>query len=656
MGNETFSRYIGQILDNRYHINKILGVGGMAVVFDATDTLTRRNVAVKMLRDDISSDPVSMRRFVNESKAVSMLSHPNIVKIFDVAVTDSYKYLVMEKVEGITLKKYMDQKGALPVPEALGYVRQILSALDHAHAKGIIHRDIKPQNIMLLKNGQIKVTDFGIAKLPDAETLTMADKAIGTVFYISPEQASAKKIDTRSDIYSLGAVLYEMVTGDLPFNADSPVTVAMMQVNSEPRRPREILHAIPPGVEQIILKAMQKAPEKRFQSAASMAAAVDKIIEDPSYVFRGKQISRSAENDGGSGTRQFGAVGRDVPARQTPQRGSIPSSRPSAQRPPSANTKKKKKKKKEPFTIFPIILGILIAFFLVAAVAGIYLLMNLLGADDSKNVVTIPTFVGDIYSADYASSLEKQGYKLSVTEVFDDTYPAGTVIAQSPSHGERRVLDPSHPSCDLSLTVSKGAELIVLPELAYYDHREAESRIRSLGLICTVENENDPSVPEGFVIRTIPASGSKVRTGASITLCVSSGAGISYVKVPSFVGKDEITVARLMDENNLIVGNVSRVYDDTVEKGVVISQSIEEGTEVAENLTEIDFVVSKGKDPTPPETTGTPDTTSSPDPVAPSHGGDLTPPNPDDPGWQPPDEETTEENDPFAETAPTPGV
>ena len=237
---EGYEKYVGAVLDGRYKIEKIIGIGGMAVVYKAHDMLMNRPVAVKMLKDEIAGDEESVKRFVNESKAVAMMSHRNIVSIYDVSVRDDVKYIVMEYIEGITLRNYMSKRGQLTLREIISYTEQILLALSHAHSKGIVHRDIKPQNIMLLKNGIIKVTDFGIAKLPNAETVTMTDKAIGTVYYISPEQASGQPIDRRSDLYSLGVMMYEMATGELPFTADSPVSVAMMQINDTARAPGEL--------------------------------------------------------------------------------------------------------------------------------------------------------------------------------------------------------------------------------------------------------------------------------------------------------------------------------------------------------------------------------------------------------------------------------
>ena len=261
-------RYIGKKLDGRYEIKEIIGVGGMANVYKAYDSIDDRVVAVKILRDEHMENDELLRRFRNESKAIAVLSHPNIVKVYDVSFNEDIQYIVMEHIDGITLKEYIEQQKVLRWKEAVHFAVQILRALQHAHDKGIVHRDIKPQNIMLLEDGTIKVADFGIAKFARASQHTVTDKAIGSVHYISPEQAKGELSDEKSDIYSVGVMLYEMTTGELPFDADSPVSVALKQIKSQAKRPRAINPSVPEGLEDITIRAMQKDPARRYQSAA----------------------------------------------------------------------------------------------------------------------------------------------------------------------------------------------------------------------------------------------------------------------------------------------------------------------------------------------------------------------------------------------------
>ncbi len=284
---EAYKSYVGTTLDGRYYIDELIGTGGMAVVFGAIDTYINNNrVAIKMLKVDVATDEIMVKRFKNESKAESMLKHRNIVAIHDVSVKGREKYIVMEYVEGITLKNYLKgRNGPLSFEEIVCYSKQILRALCVAHENHIIHRDIKPQNIMVLQNGLIKVMDFGIAKLPNAETVTVTDKAIGTVYYMSPEQARGKTIDARSDIYSFGAMLYELATGELPFTGDTPLSVILKQINDEPIPPREINPDIPVGLEQIILCAMSKKPNERFQSAELMLNFMRQLHKDKDIKF-----------------------------------------------------------------------------------------------------------------------------------------------------------------------------------------------------------------------------------------------------------------------------------------------------------------------------------------------------------------------------------
>ncbi|MBO5797977.1 MAG: serine/threonine protein kinase, partial [Clostridia bacterium] len=263
-------KYIGKRLDGRYEIKEIIGVGGMAYVYKAYDNIDDRVVAVKILKEEFLTNEEFTRRFKNESKAIAILSHPNIVRVYDVSFGERLQYIVMEYVDGITLKEYIDQKKDIPWKEAVHFTVQVLRALQHAHDKGIVHRDIKPQNIMLLADGTIKVTDFGIAQFSRNDIRPDGGQAIGSVHYISPEQASGNITDEKADIYSLGVMLYEMLTGKLPFDADNAVSVAIMQLQSQPDKPRDINPGIPEGLEEITIKAMQKDPSKRYQSAAEM--------------------------------------------------------------------------------------------------------------------------------------------------------------------------------------------------------------------------------------------------------------------------------------------------------------------------------------------------------------------------------------------------
>ena len=278
-------KYTGKRLDARYEIQELIGVGGMAVVYRAYDIIEDKTVAIKILKDEFLGNKEFIRRFKNESKAISVLSHPNIVKVYDVSFGTKIQYIVMEYINGITMKEFISQQKKISCKDAIYFTKQILSALQHAHKKGVVHRDIKPQNIMLLKDGTIKVTDFGIARFSRSETQTMTDRAIGSVHYISPEQAKGSIIDEKADIYSVGVVLYEMLTGQLPFEADNAVSVAIMQMQSNPKSLREINPDIPEGLEEITLHAMQKLPENRYASAEEMLEDIEKFEKNPDIHF-----------------------------------------------------------------------------------------------------------------------------------------------------------------------------------------------------------------------------------------------------------------------------------------------------------------------------------------------------------------------------------
>ncbi len=604
---EKFEKYVGQVLDRRYRIEKMIGVGGMAVVFEATDLAMNRTVAIKMLKEDISTDVQAVRRFVNESKAVAMLSHPNIVQVYDVSVRDDLKYIVMERVCGITLKTYMQKKGILSLPEILSYSEQILRALEHAHSKGIIHRDIKPQNIMLLKNGKIKVTDFGIAKLPNAETVTMTDKAIGTVYYISPEQASGKPIDPRSDLYSLGVCMYEMATGTLPFTADSPVSVALMQVNEKPRPPREIVPDIQPGLEQIILGAMEKNPDCRFQNATQMLRHIEQLKADPAFVFRTRK--RPQEGSGAAGPA---AQGGNAPASKSSAGNSL-----SRIIDAKAVSKYPMKPKKQSRSMFPVILGVTSAFLLVMIVFG-YRMLTLWQENEQKNMpvsVEVPALVGSLLTDEMQAELSSKNYTIELKYVKDDSYELNTILKQDPVAGSVRNISASN-KCVLTLTVSRSEEDVIVPNLLIFEHRAAEQALMDLGLKCTVEKEYNSNIDIGYVFRTEPEAGTALKPGSTVKIFVSRGAEIVMVQVPDFVGKTEREAYRDMmgsdGSANLAVGSVEYEYSDTVGKGRIIWQSKTAYTSTIRG-TKISFRVSLGPEPieTDPPETLPPDTDTS---------------------------------------------
>ncbi len=579
--------YVGKLLDNRYHIQKVLGVGGMAVVFEANDVVMNRKVAIKMLKEEMSRDEQAVKRFIIESKAVSMLSHPNIVKIFDVSVKGSLKYIVMERIEGITLKSYMQKKGPLSTDEILSYTEQVLGALLQAHEKGIIHRDIKPQNILLLKNGKIKVTDFGIAKLSDSDATENSDKAIGTVYYISPEQASGKEIDARSDLYSLGVLMYEMSTGTLPFNADTPVSVALKQVNEKPVSPKDIKPDIPKGLEQIILGAMEKNPQRRFQSAEQMLKYVSKLRVNPDYIFKVRKTTDE------NGQTSVSAV---------------------------SDMKKKsaKKRKRQSHSMLPIIFGVTVAFFIVMVTGAVSILDGILKTENQNapTTIEIQSYIGESYDDAFKKSIDRTIITIEEKYVFDANAPKGTILKQEPSAGERRKVLKNKQRCTIVLTISNGTAKNKIPDFSLMDSRVAEEQLKALGFECKLEKVQSNVAPN-TVISTQPKAGTEVPVGTVVTVYYSTGPKIDYVKVPTLVNLTPIQVSSKLGDD-LKLGKITYENSDTVEAGKIISQSIASGTSVVVG-TKINLVISLG--PVIDTSTDTTDPGIDPPELLPDEGG-----------------------------------
>ncbi len=566
MSSETkYEHLVGQVIDDRYEVLKVKGIGGMAVVLKARDRRNNRIVAIKMLNEKHAGDTASVRRFVNESRAIAMLSSDHIVDIYDVAFTGRNKYLVMEYIEGVTLREYMKRNAPLGLEKSLDFTIQILSALQHAHEKGVVHRDIKPQNIMVQANGKLKVTDFGIAQITDTNQ-SSSGVAMGTVYYISPEQASGKTTTFSSDIYSVGIMLYEMATGKLPFEGDTPLSIAMMQVNTKPCRPRKIDPKIPLGLEQIILRAINKAPQDRFRSARSMLRALEIIKKDKTVVF---EESRSTA--------------------KTP---------PAPAKVPAGGTKKEGKKtiKNTSVTLFPIILGVTSAFLLVGLIAGVILLTSLIQmtSEDNTLVVPIPQLVGQELNDALKANLETQNIVLEVTQVNNDHYAAGQITTQNPAGGQTRKVVSQDKMVTVQVEVSLGKSNFTLENYANKEYRTVKLALENLGAKVTVEEVFDANVISGYVISSKPEAGASVKSGDTITLVISKGAETAYSSMINVVGMTEGEAKRKLLNANFIVGKISKDFSDTVPEGKVIVQSVAAGTKTAQKYTAVDLVISLG--------------------------------------------------------------
>lgn len=609
--------YIGRVLDDRYRIKSLVGSGGMSRVFLADDLVRGRELAIKMLREEIAQDEESVERFVRESTAVSMLSHPNVVSVYDVSVNADIKYIVLEYAEGITLKEYLKERGPLSAEEAIRISVQILSGLQHAHSRGIIHRDIKPQNIIIAPDGSIKLTDFGIAKIHNSDTISKPDKAIGSVHYISPEQASGAPVAAPSDLYSVGIILYEMITNQLPFDAENAVAVACMQISNTPIPPSNITPNIPRGLEQIILKAMNKRPADRFENAAQMLMCLQRLEATPDAVFDFITVSEESEEaviPKPSFAESANTESQDAPGNSANAK---------------ANRKSKKKKlqkivevevihKKSPIAMFPIIFGMLCAFCAVLLVVLIYVLQTYFFTENGNSrILVVDDFVSQTYSDAMKNELESNGYTVTVEWVSSSDYLANTIISQSPEKDSRRTLHRGSPTCQLTLVVSSGENLITLADYTGMEYRQAKLDLERNKISYKIEKIHSTAVEEGTVISTYPKAGTIMGSDTKITLYVSKGGNVKYVTMPDLTGMTAAELDATLKANNIRIGKVSYTYSDDVAAGRVISQSLISGVTVQAGITAVDVVVSLGSKieipvvPTPPATQPeeTPETT-----------------------------------------------
>ena len=575
---EKLEKLIGKVIDGKYRIEEIVGKGGMSVVMRAVCIDSGATVTVKILNEDTEEENV-YSRFVNEAEAISRLNHKNIVHVLDVETNkdSEYKYIVMDYIDGITLKEYLEKKGRLGWKEAAHYIVQVLDALAHAHEHKVLHRDIKPENIMLMRDGTIKVIDFGIAKLPESTSLTMTNKAIGTVYYISPEQANGEASE-QSDIYSTGITLYELVTGKLPFFAKASITVAMMHISSEPTPPTEICSEIPKGLEQIIIKAMMKDPSLRFGKASAMKRALSYLLEHPETVFKEDTVIGSD----GKPIRGTGAVKQDTNTL------------------PAGIEEDEEEDEENRTSMLPIILGVTLAFFTVAIVCLI-IAINKLGIDKmilpetnidtSDNTLIIPDLVGDIYADWLVEDLQNDGYKVTVQYDYYENAEKDEIMNQEPSaSSERRYMENGVP---LKIYVNTGSSDIILDDYSITDERQAKFKLEEVGLKSkTVEEYND-TVIAGYVIRTEPISGTTLQPGDTVTLYVSKGQERNTVKMPDIIGMTVSQGERELIKKGISVGAKTYAPSNKYPDGVIIGASIAAETPVTPKFTSVDLVISK---------------------------------------------------------------
>ncbi len=580
---------IGKRLDGRYEIRELIGTGGMSDVYKAYDIAEQNVVAVKILKREFAENEEFLRRFRNESKAIALLSHKNIVKIIDVGFTNRIQFIVMEYIEGITLKDYMEREKILDRKKAAFFTIQILKALKHAHERGVVHRDIKPQNIMLCPDETIKVMDFGIAKFAREEGLTTTAQAIGSVHYISPEQARSSATDEKSDIYSVGIVMYEMLTGKKPFDNENPVSIALMQMQTKARRPRRLNPDIPKGLEEIVLKAIEKDPENRYQTAVEMINDIERFNGSPEitfgYYYEEEEKSMENDNRKDNNTEYY---------------------KPSA--PAEKVTRiKAKPKKPEPEIIgedddiydteyverrslfIPILSGVVIVVVIIAVCFVFGMVYDAIGGDKSDYAeFDLENYVG----SDYTYTKEKYLSQLNFiveNEQYSSVAPKGQILTQEPEAGKR-----VKPGSDVKVTISRGKEKKPVTSVdSGFSIDQAKEQLTEAGFAVQVKYRYS-DIEKDHVVSTYPAANELIETGSTVIIYASRGPVKTMVAVPDLVGKKEKEAKDTLEDIDLVVNIV--VIDSEKPQGIVAIQSnSNQKMQTGETVT---LYVSSGKLPT----------------------------------------------------------
>ena len=546
----------GRLLGNRYQIIEKIGSGGMATVYKAKCLVLNRYVAVKVLRDEFTTDEEFIKRFRTEAQSAASLTHPNIVSVFDVGQEGNLYYIVMELIQGKTLKEIIVEDGALAWKWSVNVAMQIASALETAHKNNIVHRDIKPHNIIITEDGIAKVTDFGIAKAVSNSTITAFGTTIGSVHYFSPEHARGGFTDAKSDLYSLGVVMYEMLTGKVPFDADTPVSVALKHMQEKPVEPIVLNPGIPVAVNKIVMKAMEKDPNLRYQSATEMIKDLSMALKHPDGDF---VSMNTIEHDFPTQTMQtvYDKTIQDKIKEKDADR----------------NRNKKKENKLKTFIkkhkALSIIIGLVLLFVL--SLGGTYLALTLGRVAD----VQIPDVVGK--TAEEAQSIIEAAnlvYEVKGEE-YDEEVEEGKVISQDPAYRESYSIKEKST---ISVVISKGQKIVVVPKVTGKEQSEAEAELTELGLNVEIEEEESKRVEEGYVIRQDIAANTEVNAGSTIKLTVSKGVEMTYV--PNLIGKTEAEAKQEIESAGLTLNTVANEEDTTKADGVVLKQSLDVGSSV----------------------------------------------------------------------------